>query len=294
MAWTQPGADRADAFLRDRIRRLFKELPRALAGEEEPVHQVRVAGRRLRVALPLVARKPKGGRHRRVRRALRKLTRTAGGGRDLDVLVALYEDRVGSLDPPSTVQREILRRLRAARTRSRGRMLAQVQEIRLGRLRRDLRALRRQGPADVFTILGRARGNREREGDALLRGLAAVGERYDPDTLHALRRRVRRLRYTSEVEDAMRGQDSGAGPVWKGLQDSIGVLHDVYVLAVWLGELAKRAASRESDAFVEATRLEGAAFEAEARRLHAELVRSRPAETVGRALEAMARGLSAA
>ena len=53
-------ADRASPLLRERVRAVFKQLPKGLAGDEEAIHQMRVAGRRLRVALPLLARKPRG------------------------------------------------------------------------------------------------------------------------------------------------------------------------------------------------------------------------------------------
>ena len=36
--------DRSSLLLEDRITRVFRELPGAVAGQEEPVHQVRVAG----------------------------------------------------------------------------------------------------------------------------------------------------------------------------------------------------------------------------------------------------------
>ena len=55
---------------------------------------MRVAGRRLRVALPLLARKPEGRRARRALRILRQLRTAAGTSRDLDVGVALFEERL--------------------------------------------------------------------------------------------------------------------------------------------------------------------------------------------------------
>jgi len=286
--------DRTSALLKDRIRRVFRELPAALAGEEEPVHQLRVSGRRLRVALPLLALKPAGRRVRRVRRALRDLTRDAGRGRDLDVLVTLFQDRLNTVDPPSAAQREILRRLRVARTRARRQMVAGLSSSNVSRLKHDLRRLRSRGPADIFTVAARIRVARRAEGESLRLGLDAVGERYDPDALHALRRIVRRLRYTCEVDDGLRGQESGVAAVWKQLQDAIGVLHDVHVLASWLGDLGRRAAEEERSLLAAATRVEREAFEAEGRRLHAELMRTGPAETVARALAAMDRGRSAA
>ena len=95
--------------------RVFRELPWAMAGQEDPVHQVRVAGRRLRVALPLLAGK---GQRRRVRKALdvlRQLTRAVGAGRDMDVLLGLFDDRLAILEAPSAEQRALLSRLRSAR-----------------------------------------------------------------------------------------------------------------------------------------------------------------------------------
>jgi hypothetical protein len=49
------------------MRRVFKHLPKTLVGDQEAVHEMRVAARRLRVILPVLARKPAG---RRVKRAL--------------------------------------------------------------------------------------------------------------------------------------------------------------------------------------------------------------------------------
>jgi CHAD domain-containing protein len=276
--------DRAATLFRERVRRVFREFPGALAGEEEPVHQVRVAGRRLRVALPLLARKSGGRRLKRARRILRDLTRAAGTGRDLDVLVALFEKRLAGLDAPSAEQRELLRRLKAARTRSRRRLADGILDLDIDRLRRYLRRVRAQGTAAGATILRRTRAVRQREGSALLRGLAAVGDRYDPDALHALRRRIRRLRYTAEVDDVVRGEDSGASTEWKKLQDAIGALHDVHVLTEWLDRQARRALTRDRRALAAAAKAERAVFRTEGGRLHRRLLEAKPAEVVVRAL----------
>ena len=88
--------------------------------------------RRLRVALPLLARKPQGRRVKRGRRIMRALTRSAGTSRDLDVGVGLFEERLrgrGEMDP----ERRLLRqRLRAARGRSRVRMAEALMDIDIG------------------------------------------------------------------------------------------------------------------------------------------------------------------
>jgi CHAD domain-containing protein len=283
MAPTKPGQDGA-ALFRERVRRVFREFPGALAGEEEPVHQVRVAGRRLRVALPLLARKAKGRRLKRARRILNELTRAAGTGRDLDVLVGLMETRLGDLETPSAEQRQILRRLRAARSRSRARLADGILDLDIDCLRRDLRRIRDRGTADTDTILRRTQAVRERQGAILLRRLAAIGNRYDPEALHALRRRVRLLRYTSDVDDIVRGAESGTSDTWKALQDAIGALHDAHVLAGWLERQVRRAAGRGERNLAAAAEAERARFETEARRLHRKLLAARPGEMAARAL----------
>ncbi len=238
--------DRAGHLLDDRVSRVFRELPGAVAGHEEPVHQVRVAGRRLRVALPLLARK---GGNRTVKRALkvlRRLVRTVGAGRDMDVIVGLYEDRLAEIKAPSAEQRALHSRLRAARARSRSQVAENVLDLDIDGLRRNLRRLLRAGATDTAAAIARVGALRSEEGTALLRGFSQVGERYRPAELHALRRRVRRLRYAAEVEDALRGQDSRAPVLWKRLQDGIGALHDHDVLAGWFEEQARLAAARNN------------------------------------------------
>lgn len=281
---------RTEVLLRDRIRRVFSELPGALAGEEEAVHQVRVAGRRLVVALPLLARKGGGKRVAHARKILRQLTRAVGQGRDLDVLLGLYVDRLAAAGASTAEQRSLLSRLRTARSRSRGHVVDSVLDLDIDGLRRDLRRLQARGPADATTVLARVLAVREAEGTELMRGFSRVGDRFRPLELHALRRRARRLRYAAEVEDAVRGEDSRAATLWKRLQDGIGVLHDHHLLAAWFEEQARAASARGDATVARVGRRERGHFVREARRLHASLLETRPADLALRALSAMARG----
>ena len=284
--------DRATVLLEDRVKRVFRELPGAVAGQEEPVHQVRVAGRRLRVALPLLARK--GGRRpvNQALRVLRKLTRAVGEGRDMDVILGLYEDRLATFKAASAEQRALLSRLRAARARARTQVAEDILDLDIDGLRRNLRRLLRRGAADSATVLARVRTLREEEGAELLRGFSQVGDRYRPEALHALRRRVRRLRYAAEVEDVVRGEESRAPVLWKRLQDGIGVIHDHHVLAGWFDEQARLAETRNDALLVRAARRERRAFIGLGRLLHRALLEVKPADLALRALQAMARGRS--
>jgi CHAD domain-containing protein len=281
---------RASRLLEDRVSRVFRELPGAVAGHEEPVHLVRVAGRRLRVALPLLAHKGGSRTVKRALKVLRKLVRTVGAGRDMDVIVGLFEDRLAELKAPSAEQRALLSRLRAARARSRSQVAEDIFDIDIDGLRRNLRRLLHLGATDATAALARVAALREEEGAALLRGFSQVGDRYRPAELHALRRRVRRLRYAAEVEDVLRGQDSRAPVLWKRLQDGIGILHDHDVLAGWFEEQARLAGARNNVLLARAAQRERRAFVGLGRLLHRALLATRPADLALRALQAMARG----
>jgi len=263
-----------------------------VAGQEEAVHQVRVAGRRLRVALPLLARKGDGRTVTRAVKVLRQLTRSVGAGRDMDVALGLFQDRFEALSRSSPEQRALLSRLRNFRARSRSQVAEIIFDLDIDGLRRNLRRLLRAGAVDAPTALARAHALREEEGAALLRGFSQIGERFLPDPLHALRRRARRLRYAAEIEDVVRGDESRAPALWKRLQDSIGVIHDHDVLADWLEEQSRAATARSNQLLARAALRERQAFLSVARLLHRALLEMKPADIALRALMAMARGRS--
>ncbi len=144
--------DAMTALLRERVRAVFRHLPKGLAGDEEAIHQMRVAGRRLRVALPLLAKKPEGRRVQRALRVLRALTRTAGASRDLDVSIELLAERLRSVAPLDAEQRRLRSRLRGVRAYSRTRMAEALMDLEIARLRRDLRAVLGSGAEDA--VLG--------------------------------------------------------------------------------------------------------------------------------------------
>jgi len=284
--------DRPSHLLEDRITRVFRELPGAVAGREESVHQVRVAGRRLRVALPLLARKADGRTVTKAVKVLRQLTRCVGTGRDMDVLLGLLHDRLDGLRSTTAEQRSLLSRLRSARARGQGQVAEDILDLDIDGLRHNLRRLLREGAVDAPAVLVRARALREEQGASLLRGFSQLGERFQPVALHALRRRARRLRYAAEIEDAVRGDDTRAPALWKRLQDAIGGIHDHHVLASWLEEQAKAAAARDNALLARAALRERRAFLGMARLLHRALVETKPADLALRALMAMARGRS--
>jgi len=288
--------DRCTPILRERIRALFRHLPKALVGEADAIHDLRVAGRRLRAALPLLATKPRGRRVRRASALLGQLTRGAGSSRDLDVSLALLDERLHDIGRTSDELRTLRRRLRAARSRMRGRMADAVLDLEIATLRRDLRAIVARGSERLFTVLLRFRDARDRQAEKLLSEMEAAGERFDAEGLHRLRIRCRRLRYLGELAGSLKGQPSEAAAIgiFKQLQDRLGEIHDVHVLAVWLEAQAGAARRRGLLGLADEAAAQQAWFLERSRSLHREYLAALPIEMATRGIQALGGTRSAA
>jgi CHAD domain-containing protein len=276
-------------LLKDRVRRVFRHLPKSLAGDEEALHQLRVWARRLRAGLPVLARKPAGKRVRRSLKILRQMQRTAGASRDLDVMVTLLEARMQELRVHPAPLKLLRVRLRAARGRSRRRMAEGMLDLEIARLRRDLRAVVSRRADARFTVLLRLREARDVQGAVALAALAKLQDEFDPEALHRLRIVVRRLRYLAELLDGVRGHESDAPALLRQLQDALGQLHDAYLVAQWAGVQATRAAGKgQAELSAEAAALHEHFLE-KSRAQHRALLASQPVEIMNRALAAMGR-----
>jgi CHAD domain-containing protein len=271
------------------VQTVFRHYPKAIAGDEEAVHQVRVSGRRLRVALPLLARKPKGKRVRRVSKGIKQLVRTAGAGRDLDVILALFERETAHELETRPEVRTLRSRLKAARARSRRQLVDALLDFEVASLRRDLRRIVSRGPENLFKLLSRIRASRDGEGAILEVAIRELGSRFDPGALHDIRIRSRRLRYIAEIDAAIKEAPSQAAPLFKDMQARLGRIQDASVLASWLGPLAARAEARGSLALASEARRQAARFLRLSRRFHREYLEQNPAALVRRALESLGR-----
>jgi len=290
-----PHLDPMTDLLRARVRVVFRHLPKGLAGDEEAIHQMRVAGRRLQVALPLLAKKPEGRRVHRSLEVLRELTRTAGSSRDLDVSLELLTEHLHAVVPVGSELKRMRTRLRAARAKSRARMAEALMDLEIARLRRDLRRVVARGADDAFSIRVRLRDLRDEQGSTVLKGFESLRARFDPEALHELRRRARKLRYAAELDDALRGgTESKAPALWKQLQARIGQIHDHHVLAGWLEGQGEGAEKRGLPELAAAARAQSAWATTMAASLHRQLLEEHPALIATRALEAMGRARTAA
>lgn len=280
-------ADLPSHLLQQAVKAVFRHLPKALAGDPEAVHDMRVTTRRLRVALPVLARRPTGRRARRALGVLRELTRAAGGSRDLDVCVDLFEERWAEPAARSPELALLRRRLRAARGRSRQRMAEALMDLEIAGVRRDLRKVLARGGEPIFTALRRLRETSDLTGARLLATLEALGPRYDPPALHRARLVARRLRYVGELAGALRGGEQEGATLFKDLQTRLGHVRDHFVLATWLEGQAAAARGSGQAPLAKEARSQAAFFHQESHRHHRRLLEGDPLAMARRALAAL-------
>jgi CHAD domain-containing protein len=271
-------------FLREHMQRLFANLPGAQAGKEEPIHQIRVASRRLRVALPVAAQRPAGRRVRRSLKRLRALTRLAGQGRDLDVSVALFDAEVPGAKATPMAVRLLRSRLETARGHAHAGLAKALADFDATRLHEDLDILIARGGADSSEAALRLVEARRRHARVALDELRALGTHFAPMALHAIRRRCRWLRYAAELDRALFGGRASAIQRFKDLQEVLGRLHDAFVLAEWITREAASSEAQRKAARAAAARLVAAHFRDRAQALHRRFLRMSAADRLDGAL----------
>ncbi|MEW5743287.1 MAG: CHAD domain-containing protein [Myxococcota bacterium] len=202
------------------LQHLEKHVPIALEGvDPEGIHQVRVAGRRLRVLMEL-------GGHRALVGDLRWLVRALGRMRDIDVLTPLLS---GDGSPTEEAGDDGVEAWLAGLTQDA--RLEAHEVLTSPRLEGLMQALRHLPPLDEALARRTLRTFADRVRKALD---VAIHAKQSPearvDAIHALRRALRRLRYARDWLD----EDSR---VLKDLQDALGAMCDLTALSRLLAEL---------------------------------------------------------
>lgn len=218
------------ATLDSQLRVLMAEQATAgLAEEPESVHQMRVATRRMRVALRMDRGDIASGR--RLRDELAWLGTLLGRVRDVDVLAErLAEDGVSLPETDLPAFAEVLAALLAARSRAADALIDALQRQRYRALLRAL-AGEAKGPA------GSADGDPTptellaRPVRALHLQLAASAQSPSDAGWHILRIRVKRVRYAAEVVSRLVGRNQRThltelAREARDLQDLLGTFQD--------------------------------------------------------------------
>jgi len=253
---------------------LIKAVPTARDGDERAVHQARVASRRLREALPVLAA---GGDDvlRRARKRVRRVTRALGPVRELDVALAHLSEFESKGAAPSTAIEHVRRFITRQRNEHRRAMLGVLTPGKLEKLKKPLGHASAPGArvaADVESsrrVLRRA--------TTLAQAIERAGGMYLPDRLHAVRVSAKKLRYALELQQQIRrSRATGRIAQLKAMQDLLGRMHDLEVLIDRVRATEVEEASVNRLVALDLDRLVRA-LEAECRELHATYMAKRAA-----------------
>jgi CHAD domain-containing protein len=220
------------SLLGRRAAALKRHLPLALDGDVRGVHQARVASRRLREAVPVLTSGVKGSKAKKALGKIRRLTKSLGTVRELDVTLLILDEMAGDNRYPRPALEDVRGRVIAQREKGRAAMLKRVRSVRIDKLDRRLAAVGEALAATDSVEWKDALASRLiKRAKALAAAMSQAGRLYAPEQLHAVRIAAKKLRYALELA-ADAGITSAAGPVRvvKRTQETLGRLHDLQVL----------------------------------------------------------------
>lgn len=218
------------------LRALIRRQPAAAAGAAEPVHQMRVATRRLRAALRLFAGVLRPGPVEAARRDLAWLAEAIGALRDLDVLGQSVAKRARKLPPDLAGALAPLRRRICDKRQARQEELRQTLES--SRYRRLLMRLSSLAPAArsfEVPIAAVAPDLARPLLSSVKRRGRKLGSKSPAARLHRFRVRVKRLRYALEIMRGLGGKSLKRLLLrLERMQESLGQHHDCMTAVAWL------------------------------------------------------------
>jgi CHAD domain-containing protein len=221
----------SELLIRQRLAALSRTLPGARKGDVHAVHQARVATRRIREALPLIAA---GRTGKSLKKSVRKLTRVLGPVRELDVALL----NLDQLRTSGEVSEMAVARLHQLITEERQRLGAEmvrcIEHYNLPKLQKRAvdaanRAPSKAAGRDRRALAAMARA--ARRAVALRAAMQNAAGIYLPDRLHEVRIAVKKLRYALEIAQDLSGSRATARiRTLKRVQDLLGRMHDLEML----------------------------------------------------------------
>ncbi len=213
-----------------RARELERQLPLAIQGDDTGVHQARVASRRLREAVPVLAGETKA--RRKAEKKIRKLTRALGTVREMDVTVQILDEFAQTNSLPRNALEDVRSHVVAERDRRRAVMLQRLRRVDTDRLRARL-----EEASIVAAVIDSAEWRQALTSRVALRvkrlttAIQEAGQMYAAEQLHAVRIATKKLRYALElIADARLAPVRPLVNTLKRAQDTLGKLHDLQVI----------------------------------------------------------------
>jgi len=208
------------------------------AEDEEQLHQVRVAARRLGAVLDLVDAGTYPG-HKGQRRALKGLVDILGLPRELDVHAGHLREHLLQAGSPAqaAVIEHLLEQVDRGRAKARRAMQKELDRLRLPDLRRLLEVPALSNPFQTTSLQEAAWTCLETRAEAALGGLSGLCAHEDPAALHKTRVRIKKLRYAVEaLEAAFAESPEAVLKDLRALQTVLGDHHDLAALEALLWE----------------------------------------------------------
>jgi CHAD domain-containing protein len=238
-------ADAARKAISSGVESLLRHQSTAESGETEPLHQLRVATRRLRATIELFSSVIYAAQLKIFRRDIPWIAHQAGACRECDVTSALISARAARLDPELKASIEPMLAALDERRKSEH---AKLYELLASKRYRSLLA-RLSRPAikkvGAQRRLGIVAAQLIRPAS---RGASRLGEKIADDApallFHKLRVRIKRLRYELEMMTPLGGKrHRKALKRLEELQELLGLYHDTTVASAWLMSYAETSAA---------------------------------------------------
>jgi CHAD domain-containing protein len=268
----------SELIIRQRLAALGRTLPGAQKGDVQAVHQARVATRRIREALPLVARGRSG---KSLKKSVRKLTRALGPVRELDVALMNLDQMRTSGDVSEAAIARLRQLITEERQRLGAEMVRRISHYNLSKLQKKAVEAAARGPSTGGTRDPRraavALARAARRAEALRAAMENAAGIYLPDRLHQVRIAVKKLRYTLEIARDLSGSRATARiRRLKRVQDLLGRMHDLEMLIARTRAIQSRAGAPNLKLSADLDRLVRR-LENECRRLHVRYMNERKA-----------------
>jgi len=228
-----------------RARELERHLPAALAGDDAGVHHARVASRRLREAVPVLAAGLKRGK--KAERKIRKVTRALGTVREMDVTMQVLDELARRPEIPRNALEDVRAHVLAERDGRRQIMNERLRQVNTPKLSRRLNEVAVDLTTSVTgawreTLVSRISLRAKR----LAAAIQAAGQMYSPDRLHQVRIATKKLRYALEL--AADSRTTAARPLvatLKRAQETLGRLNDLHVIQGHVADVQARPPARQ-------------------------------------------------
>ncbi len=233
-------------YLRGQLDALIEQVHGVRENQDiEPVHQARVASRRMRAALRMFGDCFDAKTAGPWRKRIRKLTKGLGRARDLDVHITFLDGFLAGLGEQDRRHRPGVERLRLRLRQQRdaiqpkvirtlealqkGNFLAEM----AGELEKELFQLRHGGVSlQSPCAFERAAGHIHQRREDVLSHERALSDPADVDGHHQMRIDAKRFRYTMEICDPV--YEGQLGPVIKAIKKVQSLLGDIHDCDVWI------------------------------------------------------------